>query len=287
MPRPKVPYFPESGPLDPFAGPDWIWRRAELLVSIGRNASVKRDGPDIVRVIRYLRARDHGFSGRWAKHRERDPDIHEAIDISEASALFLLELKCRVLAGESIGRIAVEMQVSRSGLLTYLKTFYDVSHRLDQRWYILHRVIGIGPEQPSTAHQLALHSAYNHGPEAVAPWVEWLRDVNKGNDLTTAEGRRRETIELMVLSDGLEIVSDKAIRFAKWLHAGGVIEPKLFHSRSPKEVVSQNVAGLLRNLTFNAPDIVRTSGANRYGCEDLPPGETRRPEREPTASAST
>ena len=53
MPRVKTKYYPDYGPLLPFAGPDWVWQRAYQLVDSNRNVSLSRDGPDIARVMRY------------------------------------------------------------------------------------------------------------------------------------------------------------------------------------------------------------------------------------------
>ena len=267
MPRIRTKYYPDYGPLLPSSGPDWVWQRAQQLVWMGRKASQNRDGPDIIRAIGYIRARDRGFAGRWARHRLEDPGMYEATEVNRQSHIYLLELQCRVLSRQPVGRIAVEMQVSRAGLQTYMKTFFDVKDRLDQHLYVLRRVIRMNGAVPATPYQLAMRSAYLNGPEAVPLWIEYLTDIEKVNDLKTVEGRRRETVELSVLSEMLEISSERAIKIAKWEAARQEIGPKMFQLRSPREVLAANVTRSLKHLEFSGSSAVPNAAEKTDACE--------------------
>ena len=273
MPRVKTRYYPDYGPLLPFAGPDWVFRRAECLIHAGRNASQKRDGPDIIRVMKYLRARDRNFLGRWSRHKLDDPEIYAAFETHRKSHLYILELQCRVLAGEANGRIAIEMGITRPTLRTYLKTFFDVRERLDQRGYILHRVIGAVADRPLTAFQLALRSAYHHGSAAIPAWIDWLRNPEAPNDLTTIEGRRREAIEIQLAAEQVESIPRGGIRMAKWRAFYAENEPKMFRIRSPREVIAENIAETIRKLSFDGPEGDKKQVAKSESCKTESTGE--------------
>lgn len=278
MPRRPTLYYPDYGPDLPTSGPDWVWQRAEFLAVRGRKASRGRDGDDIIRVMNYLRAKEHAFHGRWAKHRRDDPDIYEAVEISGRSHLYLLELHCRVLAKESVGRIAVEMGINRSVLQTYLTVFFNVRERLDRRGYIHQKVVEVTPKHSLNAYQLAMQSAYSHGPEVIPLWMDYLQHVGEVNDLTTVEGRQREALELLVLTHDLEIDAKRAIQLAKWDASKSEIQPKMFRSKSACVIVAENINTWLRGMTFddfvqgsNALERSRFSGA----CKELTPGQDR------------
>ncbi len=277
MPRTKTRYYPDYGPMLPSAGPDWVWQRAEFLIANGFKASQGRDGPDIIRAMKYSRAMHHGFAGRWRRHQQRDPDIHEAVAVSNSSHVRLLEIHCRILARESIGRIAVEMGLTRPVLQTYLQTFFDVDHRLDQRGYIMSKVISVAPAHPQNAYQLAMQCAYSHGPAAIPMWIDWFGHMTETHDLSTPEGRQRETIELLILTHDLDIDPRRAARLAKWEASGVGIEPKMFRSKSPSEIMAENTSRWLKGLDFEvSPDRSKTAdlaGEERC-CNSVTTGES-------------
>lgn len=140
MPRRPTRYFPDYGPFLPTSGPDWRFVRAEQLVDSGCNAAVNRDGPEIIRAMKYLRARNRNFTGRWRRVLKNDPDLVEAVRFRSGQWLRSLELHCRVLARQSLGAIAEEMGLARSTVQAYCDFFFDVADKLDRRQYILFRV---------------------------------------------------------------------------------------------------------------------------------------------------
>ena len=254
MPRRPTPHYPTFAKQSMFLGPDWVWQRAFQLVNSNHNVSLSRDGPDIARVVRYLRAGTYGYSGHWSSHRRDDPDIYAAVRFSEelgqASGTAELQLRCLVLAGRSIGWLAATYDVSRSVMSTYLKTFFDVKDRLGQRQYILHRVIRLVPNVPPGGYELAQLHAYSLGPQAVEPWMDWFAHANETHDLTKTEGRQREAISIAVETQWLELSHAQSIRL-QILHAKCPdITTKMFRTRRPGEQLLQIQAARIESLRF-------------------------------------
>lgn len=267
MPRLKTRYYPDYGPDLLTSGPDWVWQRAEFLVANGFKASQGRDGPDIIRAMHFLRARNWQLRGRWRTHPEDDPEIYEAVAMSNSSPHRLLEIHCRVLAGESFGKIGVEMGVSRSVLRTYLKTFFDVAHRLDQRGYILHRVIKVTHNIPPSSDQLAMLAAFNHGPEAVPLWMDWLENMEEFHDVETAVGRCREGIDLLVETHRLELTQKQALRLAKIEAQIGDFQPNTYLTKSPHQIIAKNTNYWLNQLDFEDSEVSSKESKPASRCD--------------------
>ena len=254
MPRRPTPHYPTFAKQSMFLGPAWVWQRAFQLVDCNRNVSLSRDGPDIARVMRYLRAGVYGYSGHWSSHRRDDPDIHAAVEFSEelgqTSNTSELRLKCNVLAGRSIGWLATAYGVSQSVMRTYLKTFFDVKDRLGQRQYILHRVIKLSPSVPPGGCELAQLHAYTMGPEAVEQWMDWFLHANETHDLGTPEGRQREAISIAVETQWLELSRVQSIRLQILHTKCPDIKTKMFRTRRPGEQLLQIQAARIESLRF-------------------------------------
>lgn len=170
MPRRKMPHYPDYGPLLPTSGPDWRWARALELVSSKRNASLGRDGPDIIRAISFIRRSLKDVTGKEMKRLlKEDPDLVLAVRIANEGGRRQLELHCRVLAGESSGVIAVEMGLNKSIVETYCLMFFDVAEQLDATSYVLYRVIGMPLDRPPIPEVLMMMCSYYHGPLVIEP----------------------------------------------------------------------------------------------------------------------
>ena len=286
MPRRPTPYYPDYAIQSLTIAPSWVWDRAFKLVNHNHNVSLRRDGPDIARVMRYLRAGIYGYRGHWRLHHDEDPDIYAAVQffegLGQASNTAELQLKCHVLAGRSIGWLAATYDITRSVMQTYLKTYFDVRDRLSQRGYILHRVIGLLPKKPPGGYELALLHAYEMGPEAVEPWVDWFQNAHEQHDLSTPEGRSREAISLAVDTQRHTPTLTQSNRLRILETKMPEITRKMFRTRSPSEQLVEIQAAKLAALGFKNSDPAdfadsqdQNQGSFRSACENETIAATR------------
>lgn len=282
MPRRPTRYYPDHAPELPTSGPDWRWARALELISTKRNASLGRDGPDIIRAISFIRQSLKDVTGaRMKRLLKEDPALVLAVQIAIEGGRRQLELHCRVLAGESSGVIAVEMGLAKSIVQTYCLLFFDVAERLDATSFILHRVIGLPLSGPPTDESMMMACAYYHGPMTIKPWLDYLDHQCEAHDLTTAEGRMRESLELLRAAHILDFHAEAPIVLAKRLRLLSETHAKMFRSRSAAEVISENVAGKLGELIWreveNEPSPKTTGRKGMLSTElQLQNGELRK-----------
>ena len=254
MPRRPTPHYPDFAKRSLTVSPSWVWDRAVDQVSRKCHVSIPRDGEDVARVMRYLRADMHGHCGHWRFHRHEDPDIHSAVkfsnDLAMTSNTAVLQLKCNVLARRSIGWLATTYAVSRPVMRTYLKTYFDVQERLDHRDYIIHQVIRMAPDIPPGAYELAMLHSYEMGPEAVEPWVDWFSTNTEKHDLSTPEGRRREALSLAVEAQWSDLTPSRALHLQVLIAKTPELVRKMFRTRSPGVQIAELHASKLASLNF-------------------------------------
>ena len=263
MPRRPAPYYPDYGPFLVTTGADWCWRRAEEIVEAGRHASLRRDGPDIVRAIRFIRASRKGVMGRQMKRLlKKDPHLTMAVKLATEDSRRPLELRCRILARQSPAEIAVEMGLTKPIVETYCKMFFDVRDRLTAVNYIHQRVIGLVPLVCRSIEQLMMLSTYYHGPHVVGPWLDYLDHQGELHDLQTKEGRTRESIELFIAAQQLDDdaeTSQNAFKRARFLLE---TREEMFRSVSAATVLGERTAKMLSNLAPVVKEAPKTAYAN-------------------------
>lgn len=254
MPRRPTRFFPEYGPLLPMSGPDWRWARAMELVTSEKNASLNRDGRDIVRAIRFIRTTMKDHTGKKIKRLLKiDPDLVMAVKFRNEGGRRELELQCRMLARQRAGVIALEMGLTKTIVETYCLMFFDVADRLGAKSYISRNVIGMQPAQPPTSEMLMMACAYHHGPLMIGPWLDFLDHQGEAHDLKTDIGRQREALELLEAVHGLP--NDDQIQSSLLKRAKIIFEtrPKMFRDRSVEPGLSKTVSQLLGELSWQAP----------------------------------
>jgi hypothetical protein len=267
MPRPSTKNLFERIPWLPNSTPDWQWRYAMNLVESNRNFSEPRDGPEIGRLTRYVRAARADFIGRrYEKAIDADPFLHQAVRFKSSSWMQPLELQCRVLAGQSAAVIGVELGLPRQVVEAFCLAFFDVAHRLDQRTFIVQRVIGIEPNKPSSCEALMMLSAYNRGPHSVDLWLDWWDHQGEIHDLNTPVGRMRERIELFVAAQNLTLNKETCFKLTKLASVIFKIRPKMPRRRSVSEIISENTSRKLLEVSWpEKPEGVskKNTAANR------------------------
>ncbi|MES2793560.1 MAG: hypothetical protein V4719_28360 [Planctomycetota bacterium] len=255
MPRRPTRYYPDYGPLLPTSGPDWRWARALEIISSGKNASLERDGPDIVRAIGFIRKTCEVVTAKPMRRLFKDdPDLALAYRFANEGGHRELELQCRILARESSGVIAVEMGLTKSIVETYCLMFFDVTERLKARGFILHRVIQIPLAAPMAPETLMLLCAYNHGPLVIEPWLDYLEHQCEAHDLNTPQGRLRESMELLVTAHGLALDAETHLSLVKHGNLIFQTRPNMFRQRSVEQVFSENVSRRLDETLWRQPE---------------------------------
>jgi len=225
MPRRPTRYYPDYGPFLLTSGPDWRYQRAWFIVESGMKVSLRRDGPIIALLVRYVRAYLRSFMGRNDRKMERDhPHLIEAMTLGQENRLLLLEIHCRVLAGEPLRVIALKVGVSAEVLDAYCLAMFDVGWRLKQSSYIRLQVIGLHPGRSPTTEQLMMLSCYTHGPHTVDAWLDWWDVQGQLHDLSTPIGRQREGIEQFVSAQRLECTPEKLVKVADYI---AMLRPKV------------------------------------------------------------
>ena len=264
MPRRPTEYFPDCGPFLPTSGPDWRWQRALEIVSKRKQARIKRDGPEIVRAVRFIRASLKDFTGRQMQRLlKEEPSLCMAVKLATEDSRRQLELQCRVLARESAAEIAVELGLTEPIVETYCKQFFDVRERLDATTYIHQRVIGLSPDTCPSIEQLMLLSAFYHGPHAVDAWLDFLDHQAEAHDLTTDKGRRREAIELFIAAQ--QLVTDEETAFSLFKRARFLLEirQEMFPTVSVAGVLAESVSEMLRKQPLTFEKTPKTDYVNR------------------------
>ena len=246
MPRRKRPYSPNAVPFWNTSGPDWVYQLAQNRVEKRQQARVDRDGPDVVRCMRFLRARRDGEHKKaYRDLAKSDPDIVAAWMLYHGNPRYRLELEGRFLARQCVGAIAVELGTAKTVVETYRDIFYHVTDRLGALQFILYRVLGLTGDQPATAEQMVLMQAHQKGPHGLTAWLDWYDSRHEPCDLATPEGRQREQLSIMFAIHQLSDDEKTSARCCKWLPRVAGQRKKLFQRKTASTSVQDNVVRLM------------------------------------------
>jgi hypothetical protein len=263
MPRRKTKFFPGQAKDWPILVPSWRWDRATWLVDNNKPATLKRDGVLIQRATKYIRGARRDFrSWRDQLVLKNDPLLHDVFEFRNQNMLQAMELRCRLIAGEAPGVIAIKMSYRKEFVELYGDLFFDVRHRLESTSFIHFNAIGLRPCAPATGEQLMLLSIYNHGPEFIDAWIRWWPDQGVPGDLSTREGRSHEAIELFCLAQNLPNDAKSQKLLLKNMPLIGKLAPQMFQRRRAHQVLAKSNAEWLSKLNWkpnfehqNDPDI--------------------------------
>lgn len=259
----KRQYYPDAQQYNPWRPPDWRWQRATEIVAGGRNASTRKDDPATCRAVGCLRALRRCTSERGVKSlAKRQPDFVMALKLHEEGGARVTEVHARVLARQTPSSIAYAMGLTADAVETYLDMFFTIGDRIDAPAYIVDQVIGVRADgTPPTTEQLMLAAAYHHGLHALEAWIDFLQHAGEQHDLTTREGRTRESIELSIAAHTLPTDTDTICRLA--MKAPFVLEThrKYVRSRPVAEVFFERANKILDEIPWAAPPNRQISGA--------------------------
>jgi hypothetical protein len=116
------------------------------------------------------------------------------------------------------------------------------------------RVIGLHPARTPSVEQIMMLASYHHGPHAVDQFVDWWPHSGEAHDLTTAEGRLRESIELLVAAQ--QLPDTEAIRKSvlKRTAIALNLRSKAFRTRTPRAIFGENIARMLDETVWTTAD---------------------------------
>ncbi len=221
--------------------PDWRWLRAnellsELASTHGRSkkyCSPQAEGAAVTRMYRYLRTMRMGYlhERRQAKIMQEFIDLQEAIAINDERGVKRLELRLRLLGGQSPKTIAKTMSVDVGVVVAYSIYFFDVR---EER----HRgVFQFRQRQPARLSAKSYadlkydrfeNFLYSFMDRISSNLIPMALDafVHRGetHDLSTKIGRQREQVEihyLKFLANIVEPLSDREtyLRVSNLIHA--------------------------------------------------------------------
>jgi hypothetical protein len=201
--------FPDQQLLNPWRKPTWRWDRAHDLVRTGRYVSRRRDDIPTAIAVAYIRETNRSLSElRLRRVRERFRHVDQAHDIWQAAGPENLEIETRILARQNDVEIGLEMGLPAPTAQAYRDIFFHVDDRIGASSFIQFQVIKMHPGRPPTPVQLMQMCAYVHGPHAIEPWLDILRDNHGSRDLSSAAGRMAAALDLLVFAHSLPADSE-------------------------------------------------------------------------------
>ena len=183
----------------PFAKSDDRWSKAMWIVEHGHYATRKRCDELTRRAVHYIRLLQRATTDRHVRSAAKKfPDIYLAMKVANEDSIRILEIKARLLAGQSNAEIAGAIGFPAPAVATFAALFFDVPEKLRAKTWIVRQAIGLPYKQVLSVQAIMLSHAYQRGPAVIEPWMDYLAHVGEKHDLNTEEGRQRAWIDLLV-----------------------------------------------------------------------------------------
>lgn len=157
---------------DPFRRVDWRWGLANRLAESRRRLTANSGDEVTLRAARYVRAKRNGSRSK------SDAAVEAAIETRDKRKLVSLEIKARLLAGQSIEEVSGHVDREIDDVTVFASLFFDVTERLHARDWIRLAVLGWRDDKSASAlaRRFVLHLSYSGGP-LVAEAALQHRDV--------------------------------------------------------------------------------------------------------------
>ncbi len=221
MPRKKY-YAPDFESTSVDWSPNWRIRRASLLFEqyLDQTDQPKRfqvsrwqEGKAVVRYFRYLKAKrlGHVQERRQARFLQAFADIASAAEIDRSPRDVRLELRLRILARQPLEQISKKLLLDLRIVRTYCCYHFDVQHVGHKNRYLLDlpRPDCVTPMIATGVGRLACLKHFEYylvrylrsaGPAPIDACLDAYRHYGEPHDLTTPDGRNRESMELRFLA---------------------------------------------------------------------------------------
>jgi len=188
-------------------------------------------------------------------------DIEAARAIERKSDSQRLELRLRLLAGQSTSSIGTKMELDYRVVFAYSIYFFDVRDEVHQYRFTqrMKWQMSCGVEESDTmqfgqfeTYCYAVANAF--GPETIPVLLDAFNHFGATHDLDTVIGRRRETTELHFASKTL-LSNDQALKL--FLAMTRRNSPKMYRNENFTTVFSDFIVGKLYENTPPTPrDVV-------------------------------
>lgn len=126
-------------------------------------------------------------------------DIDLAKEIERQASPQRLELRLRILAGESSQRISMKMELDERVVRSYCCYFFDVFEQKHSYLVNLPRPNAKDTEANNLEY-FCFRFVDAYGPVVIDRLVDMFRNFGAKHDLATAEGRKREAMEIRFAS---------------------------------------------------------------------------------------
>lgn len=255
----------------PWINPDWRWQRAVKIVVEADYATRLRDGVLVQRAARYLRAVNRALTDRGVRSAAKKwPDVFLALKVANEATLRPLEIKARVLAGESNPVIARKVGLPLSTVTTYADLFLDLRDALTATCWIKWEVIGLRHDQPPSVESLMLLQAWRRGSNVIGPWLDYLKHQEERHDLGTDLGRQRAWFAHLIRVHQLPFEA-QCLRSLWRLSPFFLGKPSdVIRSTTVAAVVLKNRDRLLAEIAWNEPSEPVIAKSNISGWDEEP-----------------
>ncbi len=239
----------------PWLNPDWQWRKVCRIVATDGYATVRRDGELVQRMVRCVRQLERARTDRGVRRAALDfPDVYWALRLQQETSTRVLELKARVLAGQSDQAIASLLGLPTRTVTTFVAVFFDVRPRLRAGTWIRRIAIGLPLDQGPSLETLLLLHAWRRGPTVIEPWFDYLAHQEERHDLGTDLGRQRAWIECLTEVHQLPFEAQtlrSLFRLRRFIMAKSldVIKPT-----TVRNTVLQTRERMLNEIAWNEPE---------------------------------
>ncbi|MFO0953993.1 MAG: hypothetical protein U0835_23130 [Isosphaeraceae bacterium] len=174
---------------DPAFRVDTAWRRAGALLARGGRVSDRRDGPETIAAVAYLRALGKADGPRRVeKVRESFPVIAAAHEVARGDGRLCWEVEARLLAGQDDDEVALACGLGHGVVGWFQALFFRVRGRLHAHDWVLCQAVGrptrFGEDAPADAGRVWRGAGYYGGPLV----VDLLADVADGRPLRRWSG---------------------------------------------------------------------------------------------------
>jgi len=186
-------------PNTPFAKPDDRWSQAMWIVEHGRYATRKRYDEITRRAVYYIRRLRRATTERVARSAAKIfPEIYLALKVATEDGLRPLEIKARLLTGQSDAAIAKAVALPVPTVAAFAALFFDVRERLKATTWITQLAIGLPSQEIPSVQAIMLLHTYHRGPTVIEPWLDYLKHIGENHDLQMEQGRQRASLDLLV-----------------------------------------------------------------------------------------
>jgi len=185
----------------------------------GNYVSEAVEGRAVVRAYSFLKATDQGYGQerKQAKLMQEYFDIQEATVLERERGPKRLELRLRLLAGQSAKLIGEAMGIDHRIVFAYCIYYFDVRDLIHQQRFIHQsqgRIHGFNQNSDDLVYdgfENYCYLAANASTSELPSLVDAYKYFGDTHDLTTAIGRKRESIELVYLSK-TQAIGEQALR---------------------------------------------------------------------------